>query len=89
MPGMFIGSELIDYSAKDLDQVMLGCRRLDLHDNKLIEGAVDDFLEGLAANDISNGFCDLSEGTNSPPGTDGDTAITTLEGRNWDVFVNE
>ncbi len=89
MPGWTIGNDLIDYSAKDLDQVMLGCEGLDLNDNKLIAGAVDDFLEGLAANDIDDGYCNLFGGTNTPPTSVGEAAITTLEGRDWDVYVNE
>ena len=83
---------------KNRNRVLSGCNFLNLVDNALAhveEGGTvhyngaDEMLEGLAANDIDDGFCDLSGGTNTPPTSDGEAAITTLEGRDWSVYVNE
>jgi hypothetical protein len=58
----------------------------------LTQTAVDNILTALAANAISNGYIDLSLGTNASPGAAGLTAISILEapnpGKNWSIDVN-
>jgi len=54
----------------------------------LTQTAVDNILVALSTNGVTDGICNLSEGTNSPPGEDGLNAIVVLEGNNWAVTVN-
>ena len=65
------------------------------HDCALTETAINNILIALAANDIENGKVNLAGdydgstgGSNAIPSGAGIFAITTLEGRGWDVYVN-
>ena len=64
------------------------CALFDASACALPQSIVDTILTTLAANSVSNGFCNLSSGTNAAPSATGDTAKATLEVRGWQVFVN-
>jgi len=51
-------------------------------------GAVNGILVAVEANGTSNGTLYLDGGTNAVPTGAGLTAVTTLQGRGWDVQVN-
>lgn len=63
-------------------------RELLAYDCALTETAVDNILIALSENGVSNGYVDLSGGTNAVPGQPGTAAITVLEGNGWSVDVN-
>jgi hypothetical protein len=54
----------------------------------LTETAVDDILVVLSNNSQSNGYADLSAGTNAIPSATGLAAKTVLEGNGWTIDVN-
>lgn len=54
----------------------------------LTETAVDDILVVLSNNGQSNGYADLSSGTNAIPSATGLAAKTVLEGNGWTIDVN-
>jgi len=54
----------------------------------LTETAVDDILVVLSNNGQSNGYADLSSGTNAIPSATGLAAKAVLEGNGWTVDVN-
>jgi Leucine-rich repeat (LRR) protein len=54
----------------------------------LTETAVDDILVVLSNNGQSNGFVDVSGGTNAIPSATGLAAKLVLEGNGWTVTVN-
>jgi hypothetical protein len=60
-----------------------------LYDNALTEEAVDYVLEWLDNSGVGNGFVDISGTGNAIPSSAGRTAKTNLEGKGWDVTVNE
>ncbi len=59
-----------------------------LYDCGLTQTAVDNILVALADNAISNGYVDLTGGTNAVPGPAGLTALTVLFGKGWSYDVN-
>jgi hypothetical protein len=59
-----------------------------LYDCALTQTVVNNILVALAANDIDNGYVDLSGGTNAIPSAPGLFAKTALEGKGWSVTVN-
>lgn len=61
---------------------------VDLESNELTEASVDHILITLDNNSLSNGFVDLSGGTNAIPSATGLAAITSLLGKGWAVTVN-
>jgi hypothetical protein len=68
---------------------------VEIYSCALTQTAVNNILIALAANDIENGRVNLAGdydgstgGSNAAPGAPGLAAITTLEGRGWDVYVN-
>lgn len=61
---------------------------LQLNDNALPTAEVNSVLTQLDALGATDGFVDLSGGTNGIPDGDGLTAISNLEGKNWTVTVN-
>jgi len=68
-----------------------GCTNLDdveLTDNDLTEASVDHVLISLDNYGLSNGYVDLSGGTNAIPSVAGDAAILSLQGKGWSVYVN-
>jgi hypothetical protein len=68
-----------------------GCTNLDdveLTDNDLTEASVDHVLISLDNYGLSNGYVDLSGGTNAIPSVAGDAAILSLQGKGWSVNVN-
>lgn len=54
----------------------------------LTEASVNDILGWLDGGGETNGYVDLSGGTNAAPTGDGLTAVTNLEGKGWSVIVN-
>jgi hypothetical protein len=54
----------------------------------LTETAVDDILVVLSDNGITNGYVNLSGGTNAIPSAIGDAAILALQADGWTVNVN-
>lgn len=54
----------------------------------LTEASVNDILGWLDGGGETNGFVDLSEGTNAIPTGDGLTAISNLQSKGWNVLVN-
>lgn len=58
----------------------------------LTQTSVNNILVALAANDIDNGYINLSGGTNAAPSGAGAAALVTLEepapGKNWSADVN-
>lgn len=54
----------------------------------LTQTAVDDILVVLSNNGVSNGFVNLSGGTNAAPSATGLAAKAVLEGNGWTVTVN-
>lgn len=54
----------------------------------LTEASVNDILGWLDGGGETNGYVDLSGGTNAAPTGDGLTAVTNLEGKGWTVQVN-
>ena len=68
-----------------------GCVNLDdveLQDNALTQASVDHVLITLDNNGLSNGFLDLSGGTNATPSALGLAAEASLVIKGWDVFIN-
>ena len=65
-----------------------GLTDLRLQDNALIEAAVDRVLTSLDTAGESNGYVNLSGGTNAAPSATGLSAKSNLEGRGWTVTVN-
>ena len=65
--------------------LLLSC---DFSDNELDEAAVDGVLADLDSFGLSNGFVDVSGGTNAPPSAAGLTSKANLEGKGWTVTVN-
>lgn len=62
---------------------------VDISDNALTETSVNDILQWLASGSVDNGNVYLDGGTSAWPTGAGATAVTTLEGRGWNVSVNE
>ena len=61
---------------------------VDLTNNALRQESVDHVLITLDQNGLSNGYVDLSGGTNAIPSAAGLAAKTSLEGKGWSVTVN-
>jgi hypothetical protein len=59
-----------------------------LHNNALIEAAVDRVLTSLDTAGENNGTVLLDGGTNAAPSATGLAAKSNLEGRGWTVTVN-
>jgi len=55
----------------------------------LTQTAVDNILVTLSESEVTNGYIDLSGGTNAIPGTTGDAALVILGERGWSWDVNE
>ena len=55
----------------------------------LTETAVNDILEWLDGSGVENGFVDLSGETNAIPTGNGLTAKVNLQGKGWNVIVNQ
>lgn len=55
----------------------------------LTETAVNNILQWLDGSGVSNGFVDLSGGTNAIPTGNGLTAKVNLQGKGWNVIVNQ
>lgn len=55
----------------------------------LTETAVNNILQWLDGSGVSNGFVDLSEGTNAIPTGNGLTAKVNLQNKGWNVIVNQ
>lgn len=58
-------------------------------DCELDETSVDAVLVALDANGLNDGYADLSGGSNAPPSGAGLSAKASLEGKGWEVYVNE
>lgn len=54
----------------------------------LTQTAVDNILVALSESAVTNGYVDLSGGTNAAPGAAGLAALTTLTGKGWSYDVN-
>ena len=61
---------------------------VNIRNNALTEAAVNNILQWLDGSQVSNGFVDLSEGTNAVPTGNGTTAKTNLQGKGWQVITN-
>lgn len=55
----------------------------------LTETAVNNILQWLDGSQVSNGYVDLSGGTNAVPTGNGITAKVNLQNKGWSVIVNE
>lgn len=56
--------------------------------NSLTEASVDHLLITLDNNGLTNGFIDISSGTNSAPSVIGATAVSNLISKGWSVSTN-
>lgn len=61
---------------------------VDVDDGALTQSAVDAILVALSTNGVSNGYVDLTAGTNAGPSLTGLAAKTLLEENGWEVLVN-
>ena len=61
---------------------------VDLSYNALDQASVDGVLADLAANGLSDGYLDLSAGTNATPSIVGAASAATLTSRGWYVATN-
>ena len=62
---------------------------LNLQDTALTETAVNNILQWLDGNGVEGGYVDLSGGTSAVPTGNGRTAKTNLQGKGWEVSVNQ
>lgn len=69
-------------------QPLGGGSGVQIYDCALGQSYVDNILIALSQNGISNGYVDISGGTNSPPSASGLSAKTVLESNGWVVVVN-
>ena len=60
-----------------------------LYNNALTETAVNNILQWLDGSQVSNGYVDLSAGTNAIPTGNGIVAKQNLQGKGWNVYVNQ
>jgi Leucine-rich repeat (LRR) protein len=61
---------------------------VNLYNCALTEASVNDILGWLDGGGETNGYVDLEGGTNAAPSGDGLTALTNLQGKGWNVYVN-
>jgi hypothetical protein len=59
-----------------------------VHNCALTQTAVDNILVTLSESEVTNGYIDLSGGTNAIPGTAGDAALVILGEKGWSWDVN-
>jgi hypothetical protein len=64
-------------------------REIYLNGCALTETAVDNILVALSENGITDGYVDLSGGTNAIPGATGDSALEVLDENDWNWDVNQ
>lgn len=62
---------------------------VNISDAALTQTAVNTILQFLASTGVENGNVNLSGGTSAVPTGNGLTAVTTLQNRGWDVYVNQ
>jgi hypothetical protein len=62
---------------------------LDLSDNALTQTSVNDILQWLDNSGVENGNVNLQDGTNGTATGAGLTAVTSLQNKGWQVFVNQ
>lgn len=81
-----------DLSGNSITSIQLPEANLDdvnLNNNALTEEAVNDVLQWLDGSGVENGNVNLANGTNAIPTGSGATAKTNLQGKGWDVYVNQ
>ena len=66
----------------------LNCINIDFSGNALVQDYVDLILQNISLAGFSNGFLDLSGGSNSVPSSAGLVFKNTLESNGWSVYVN-
>lgn len=66
----------------------VGLIDVDLTNNALTQASVDHVLITLDQNGLSNGYVDLSGGTNLAPSVAGTAAAANLTGKGWNVNTN-
>jgi hypothetical protein len=81
-----------DFSSNAITSVTLPeayLNDVNLYNNALTEEAVNNVLQWLDGSGVSNGYVDLSGGTNAIPTGNGATSKTNLQNKGWEVIINQ
>ena len=81
-----------DFSGNDITSITLPeayLNDVNLNGNALTEEVVNDVLQWLDGSGVENGSVNLAGGTNAIPTGTGLTAKTNLQGKGWNVTVNQ
>lgn len=62
---------------------------VNLYNTALTEQAVNNILQWLDGSQVQNGYVDLSGGTSAIPTGNGATSKSNLQGKGWEVIVNQ
>ena len=82
----------IDFSGNSITSITLpeaNLTNVDLNGNALTEEVVNNTLQWLDGSGVENGSVNLAGGTNAIPTGTGLTAKTNLQGKGWNVTVNQ
>jgi hypothetical protein len=81
-----------DFYGNSLTSIILpeaSLNDVNLNGNALTETAVNNVLQWLNGSQVENGYLDLANGTNAIPTGNGAAAKTSLQGKGWNVYVNQ
>lgn len=89
LPSGLIDLNCSGNSLTDVPDLPANILNLDASDNEIAVADIGDILDDIVANAVDNGTLSLQDQTPAAiPDVDGQTAITTLQGRGWIVEVD-